>query len=156
MFEATHAALLRLYLEGLIDGVRVDHVDGLADPPGYCRHLRAPAGAGCTPPASAPSGPAWLVVEKILGPDERLPDDWEVDGTSGYDFMDDVKALLHEPAGEAPLRGLWASVSGRPADFEAEEAAARHDVLDRSFTAQLDATAAALHRVARFGWRPAT
>ena len=150
VFEATHATLLRLYSEGLIDGVRVDHVDGLADPPGYCRHLRARLEElAARRPASAPSGPAWLVVEKILGPDERLPDDWEVDGTSGYDFMDDVKALLHEPAGEAPLRGLWASVSGQPADFEAEEAAARHDVLDRSFTAQLDATAAALHRVAR-------
>jgi (1->4)-alpha-D-glucan 1-alpha-D-glucosylmutase len=150
VFEATHATLLRLYSEGLIDGVRVDHVDGLTDPPGYCRQLRARlAQLASRRPMDAPSGRAWLVVEKILGPGEQLPDDWEVDGTSGYDFMDDVKALLHAPAGEAPLSGLWASVSGQPADPEAEVAAARRDVMDGSFTAQLNATAAALHRVAR-------
>ena len=63
--------------------------------------------------ADAPNGPAWLVVEKILGAGERLPDDWGVDGTSGYDFMDEVSALLHDAAGEAPLRRLWGStVSG--------------------------------------------
>ena len=107
-----------LYQEGLIDGVRVDHVDGLADPPGYCRRLRARLDElAAQRPANAPSGPAWLVVEKILGAGERLPDDWEVDGTSGYDFMDDVNALLHDAAGEAPLRGLWGSVSGRPSRF---------------------------------------
>ncbi len=151
VFEATHATLLRLYAEGLIDGVRVDHVDGLADPSGYCRRLRARLQS--LPPGltrgNAPSGPAWFVVEKILGPGERLPGDWGVDGTSGYDFMDDVNALLHDPSGEAPLRELWASVSGRPADFAVEEAAARRDMLDRSFTSQLDATAASLHRIAR-------
>ncbi len=97
VFEATHATLLRLYAEGLIDGVRVDHVDGLADPPGYCRRLRARLDelAGQRP-ADAPQGPAWLVVEKILGAGERLADDWAVDGTSGYDFMDEVSALLHD------------------------------------------------------------
>ncbi len=108
VFEATHATLFRLYREGLIDGVRVDHVDGLADPPGYCRRLRArlDALAGQRPADSLP-GPAWLVVEKILGPGERLPDDWGVDGTSGYDFMDEVNALLHDPSGEATLKALW-------------------------------------------------
>jgi (1->4)-alpha-D-glucan 1-alpha-D-glucosylmutase len=138
VFEATHATLFRLFDEGLIDGVRVDHVDGLADPPDYCRHLRERLG-----------GRAWIVVEKILGAGERLPGDWGVDGTSGYDFMNDVNALLHDAAGEAPLRALWSSVSGRPAAFADEDAGARRDVLERSFSAQLDATAAALHRVAR-------
>ena len=65
--------------EGLIDGVRVDHVDGLADPRGYCRRLRARLDAlAAQRPADAPRGPAWLVVEKILGAGERLPDDWAV------------------------------------------------------------------------------
>jgi (1->4)-alpha-D-glucan 1-alpha-D-glucosylmutase len=138
VFEATHATLFRLFDEGLIDGVRVDHVDGLADPPGYCRRLRAGLGER-----------AWLVVEKILGPGEQLPNDWAVDGTSGYDFMDDVNALLHDPSGEPPLRELWASVSGRPADFATEEVTARREMLDRSFTSQLDAAAASLHGIAR-------
>ena len=140
MFEATHATLLRLYQEGLIDGVRVDHVDGLADPPAYCRRLRARLEelAGQRP-ADAPQGPAWLVVEKILGAGERLPDDWAVDGTSGYDFMDEVSALLHDGSGEAALRALWGEVSGRPTDFAEEETAARRDVLEHTFTSQLDA-----------------
>ena len=149
VFDATHATILRLYREGLIDGVRVDHVDGLADPPGYCHHLRARLDElAPLRPATAPQGPAWLVVEKILGAGEHLPDDWYVDGTSGYDFMDQVSALLHDRSGAAPLRELWHSVSGRSADFAVEEVAARRDVLGSSFTSQLDALTAALHRIA--------
>jgi malto-oligosyltrehalose synthase len=149
VFEATHATLLRLYRDGLLDGVRVDHVDGLADPANYCRRLRARLdGLEARRPADAPRGPAWFVVEKILGGREQLPGDWGVDGTSGYDFMDQVSALLHDASGEAALRALWGEVSGRPADFSEEETAARRDVLEHSFTAQLDATVAALHRIA--------
>ena len=77
VFEATHALYFRLYAEGLIDGVRVDHVDGLADPAGYCRKLRARLDA------LGPGRRAYFVVEKILGAGERLPDDWGVDGTTG-------------------------------------------------------------------------
>ncbi len=150
VFEATHATLFRLYREGMIDGVRVDHVDGLSDPPGYCRRLRARLEElTAQRPTDAPKGQAWLVVEKILGAGEHLPDDWDVDGTSGYDFMDEVNSLLHDPAGGAPLREFWTSITGRPADFTAEETAARREVLRRSFTAQLDATTASLHRLAR-------
>jgi len=142
VFEATHGTLFRLYREGLIDGLRVDHVDGLADPPGYCRRLRARL------QELAPERRAWLVVEKILGAGERLPDDWEVDGTSGYDFMDQVSALLHAISGSADLRRFWTEISGRPGDFDAEETMARRDVLDRSFSAQLEAAVLAIHDVA--------
>jgi (1->4)-alpha-D-glucan 1-alpha-D-glucosylmutase len=149
VFQATHATLLRLYQDGLIDGVRVDHVDGLADPQGYCRRLRARLDELARQrPADAPQGPAWFVVEKILGAGESLPDDWAVDGTSGYDFMDEVSALLHDGSGEAALRDLWGAVSGRPTGFAEEETAARRDVLEHAFTAQLDAAVAALHRIA--------
>ncbi|HME20534.1 MAG TPA: malto-oligosyltrehalose synthase [Acetobacteraceae bacterium] len=149
VFDATHATLLLLYEQGLIDGVRVDHVDGLADPPGYCRRLRARLDAlAGQRPADAPQGPAWFVVEKILGAGERLPGDWAVDGTSGYDFMDDVSALLHDGSGETELRSLWGDLSGRPLNFDEEEIAARRDVLEHAFTAQLDGVVAALHRIA--------
>ncbi len=108
--------LLRLYQQGLIDGMRVDHVDGLADPRGYCRQLRSRLDelAPQRPP-DAPKGPPWLVVEKILGAGERLPRDWAVDGTSGYEFMDEVSALLHDGSGESTLRHFWSAVSSRPA-----------------------------------------
>jgi (1->4)-alpha-D-glucan 1-alpha-D-glucosylmutase len=150
VFETVHRLLFRLYEQGLIDGVRVDHVDGLTDPPHYCRRLRERLNAlAPRRPPDAPPGPAWFVVEKILGAGEHLPRDWDVDGTSGYDFMDEVCALLHDPAGELPLRALWTRVSGRTGDFDAEEAEARRNVLDRSFTGQLDAMIDALHHIAR-------
>ena len=150
VFEATHATLFRLFGEGLIDGVRVDHVDGLSDPGGYCRQLRSrlDALAKERPPAG-PAGPPYLVVEKILGAGEQLSTDWDCDGTSGYDFMDAVSSVLHDPAGEEPLGLLWACVSGRPKDFAVEEDASRREILDRSFSSQVAAAVAALHQLAR-------
>lgn len=139
VFDAVHALPLRLYREGLIDGVRVDHVDGLADPAGYCRRLRAALDG------ERPVERGWLIVEKILGPDEALPADWETDGTSGYDFMNEVSALLHHPAGEAPLTALWAARTGRPAAFADEEHRARAEILERTFPGQLAAVARAIH-----------
>lgn len=132
VFERIHALYFRLHNEGLIDGVRVDHVDGLTDPAGYCRRLRARLG-----------DEAWIVVEKILGPGEAMPRDWGVDGTSGYDFMEEVGALLHDPAGAGPLGALWAKVSGRPAELAPEELLARQQMLAWQFSGQLEACVAA-------------
>ena len=135
-FEAVHALPLRLCAEGMFDGLRIDHVDGLADPAAYCRTL-APA---------AEATDAYLVVEKILLRGETLPRDWGCDGTTGYDFMDDVSALQHDAAGETCLAEAWAALSGRPADFAPEEQAARREIVARSFSAQLEACATALPR----------
>jgi (1->4)-alpha-D-glucan 1-alpha-D-glucosylmutase len=150
VFDDTHATLLRLYGEGLIDGFRIDHIDGLADPRAYCRKLRRRLEAvAARRPPDAPSGRAFIVVEKILAAHERLPADWEVDGTTGYDFMDQVGLLLHDPAGEAPLTALWAELTGNPHDFATEEHGARRLTLRDALASELNATAAALHRVAR-------
>ncbi len=135
VFDATHALYFRLYAEGLIDGVRVDHVDGLTDPASYCRQLRARLDA-IDRPAGAPPGPAYIVIEKILADGEPLSTDWGVDGTSGYDFMEQVTALLHAPAGAEPLAELWAKTSGRSADFAPEELRARQELLAWQFDAQ--------------------
>ncbi|MBS0603089.1 MAG: malto-oligosyltrehalose synthase [Proteobacteria bacterium] len=150
VFERVHATTLRLYAEGLIDGVRVDHVDGLADPRAYCRRLRrALAQAAKQRPADAPAGRAWLVVEKILAATEHLPADWQTDGTTGYSFMNSVGALLHDPAGEAPLARLWSEVTGRSAQFEDEERAARRRIPKELLGADFNACAHALHTIAR-------
>ena len=150
VFEATHATVLRLYEEGLIDGFRIDHIDGLSHPGDYGRKLRARlAGLETTRPADAPRGPAYIAVEKILGPGEHLRRDWGCDGTSGYDFMDQVSAVLHDGAARQPLAALWAKVSGRSPSFAVEAEASRREILDRSFTAQLNTTARAFHRLAR-------
>ncbi|HLY47758.1 MAG TPA: malto-oligosyltrehalose synthase [Solirubrobacteraceae bacterium] len=103
VFEATHVLALRLLHEGRIDGLRVDHPDGLADPGGYLREL---AGRG--------ADRVW--VEKILDPGERLRE-WPVSGTVGYEFLNDVCALFVDPAGEATLTALWREVSGDPRPF---------------------------------------
>jgi (1->4)-alpha-D-glucan 1-alpha-D-glucosylmutase len=104
VFETTHALALALVREGLIDGLRVDHPDGLADPAGYLRRL-----------AERGAGRVW--VEKILDPGERLRD-WPVSGTVGYEFLNDVCALFIDPVGEAPLTALWESVSGDRRSFD--------------------------------------
>ncbi len=88
VFEATHAEVGRWIAAGLIDGVRVDHPDGLRDPAGYLRRLRA----------LAPD--AWLLVEKILEYGEELPADWPVDGTTGYEALREVCGVFVDPAGE--------------------------------------------------------
>lgn len=150
VFDATHALILQLYGAGLIDGVRVDHVDGLADPRAYCRKLRRRMEtAGRRRPASAPAGPPYIVVEKILAPHERLPTDWMTDGTTGYDFMDQVGALLHDSGGEKPLADLWCEMTGSEASYEDEERAARRVILRDALASELNGTAAALLRVAR-------
>ncbi len=148
VFEATHATLLRLFAEGLIDGFRVDHIDGLADPAGYCRRLRARLDALADQrPDGLPRRP-YIVVEKILAAGERLSPDWGSDGATGYDFMNEASGVLHDPGGEAALNRLWASVSGRSPNFPEEEERSRREVLERTFAGQLDATVAALHRLA--------
>ena len=133
VFQDYHRLILDLDKQGIIDGVRVDHVDGLADPIAYCRRLRA---------ALRPD--AYLVVEKILQADERLSAAWPIHGTSGYDFMDEVSAVLHDPDGEAPLTGLWQTLSGDRRAFAAVAHDARREILGRLFPRQRDRLLVAL------------
>lgn len=159
VFEQTHALYFRLWQQGLIDGVRVDHVDGLSDPAAYCRKLRK-SFAALPRDKGAAQEPAYIVVEKILAPGEALPDDWGVDGTSGYDFMEDVSAVLHDPKGGDDLQRLWHDFSGRSLSFEEEELQARQDMLSWAFDGQLGACTEAFARLARStpeacGWAPA-
>ena len=150
VFEATHRTVLRLYEEGLIDGVRIDHVDGLAYPREYCRKLRRRLlTAAQHRPEELRGQPPILWIEKILASHERLATDWATDGTTGYDFMNDVSAVLHDPAGEAPLTALWATLTGRAAAFEDEAKPARRKILSESLSSELFATANAVHRIAK-------
>lgn len=135
-FAAAHALPLRLYAQGLIDGLRIDHIDGLADPAHYCSTLRRELDARqAQRPAEANQGRALLLVEKILASGESLPD-WDVDGTTGYDFMNDVSALQHLEAAAEPLAQGWAVISGRSTAFADEEEAARRETLDHGFDGQ--------------------
>lgn len=149
VFEATHAKLFELIERGLVDGLRIDHIDGLADPRGYCRKLRRRVDGLLTRrPLNAGLEHFPLYVEKILGADEHLHRDWLTDGTTGYEFMNQVSLLQHDPAGEAPLSELWSNVSERPA-FTEEVRQARHLVLNASLAGDCESVAQALLQVAR-------
>jgi malto-oligosyltrehalose synthase len=127
VFQDYHRRILGLAKQGVIDGVRVDHVDGLADPIAYCRRLRDALGPE-----------AYLVVEKILHADERLSADWAVHGTSGYDFMDAVSAVLHDPQGDTALTAVWQALSGDRRSFAGVARDARREILARLFPRQRD------------------
>jgi (1->4)-alpha-D-glucan 1-alpha-D-glucosylmutase len=103
VFEATHGLVLSLVADGSLDGLRIDHVDGLADPAGYLSRL-------------AEHGPRHVWVEKILDSGEFLRD-WPVTGTVGYEFLNDVCALYVDPAGEATMTSIWERVSGEQRSF---------------------------------------
>ena len=147
VFEAVHAKLFELYRKGLVNGVRVDHVDGLTDPAGYCRTLRSRL-SELTQERGSPDS-AYMLVEKILGHGEKLPTGWKTDGTTGYDFMNQVSALQHAPEGQATLSASWAEISGRSPDFEPEELTAREEMLRTGFDHQLTAVAAAFYDIAQ-------
>lgn len=150
VFEATHGKIFELISEGLVDGLRIDHIDGLADPRGYCRKLRRRVeGLLAQRPPAAPLSHLPIFVEKILGPDEKLSEDWTVDGTTGYEFMNQVSLLQHDAKGEAPLGELWSRLSERTADFNLEVLEARNLVLQGSLAGDFESVAQAMLQVAR-------
>jgi (1->4)-alpha-D-glucan 1-alpha-D-glucosylmutase len=98
--QASHAEILRWVQTGTVDGIRIDHPDGLADPGGYLNRLAA----------DAPG--TWITVEKITEPGEQLPPEWPVAGTTGYDALTEVNALLYDPADEAAATEAYQRLTG--------------------------------------------
>ncbi|HSH46562.1 MAG TPA: alpha-amylase family glycosyl hydrolase, partial [Longimicrobiales bacterium] len=125
VFEAVHDLPLRWVREGVLDGLRVDHPDGLRLPAEYFRRLRE----------AAPG--AWIVVEKILMPDEALRP-WPVDGTTGYDFLNMVTGLFLEPSSGDAFTALWRTVSGDDRPFHDVALEARDQVLRDVLAADLN------------------
>ncbi|WP_025809096.1 malto-oligosyltrehalose synthase [Pseudomonas chlororaphis] len=143
VFEATHGKIFQLIAAGLVDGLRIDHIDGLADPRGYCRKLRRRVDA-LRPGQHLP-----IYVEKILGAGESLRRDWGVDGSTGYEFMNQLSLLQHDPQGASPLAELWSRHSERPAAFLEEARLARQQLLNGSLASDFESVAQALLQVAR-------
>jgi len=124
VFAETHKLALVLVREGTVDGLRIDHPDGLADPAGYLRRLRE-------------GGARHVWVEKILDPGEPLRD-WAVEGTVGYEFLNDVAALFVDPAGEAPLTALWEELAGDRRPFSAYADEAKLEQARTTFALEVD------------------
>ncbi|GAA4515445.1 malto-oligosyltrehalose synthase [Actinoallomurus oryzae] len=136
VFDRTHALPLRLLRRGLVDGLRIDHPDGLADPRGYLRRLSGRARPG-----------TWIVAEKILITDERLPEDWPCAGTTGYDALGMVGGLFQDPAGEGPLTEAYTALTGGPGDFETVEREARRYAAERLLVPEVDRLAGLLAEI---------
>ena len=142
VFEATHALIFDLVERGLVQGLRVDHVDGLADPKGYLDRLQDRLRH-----ITRSDQPFYVLVEKILVGEERLPADWPVAGTTGYEFANQVLGLLVDPEGIDPLERLRAEMTGEPDPFPAVVDRAKRLVLEKLFAGELNVLAEKAHRL---------
>jgi (1->4)-alpha-D-glucan 1-alpha-D-glucosylmutase len=125
VFAAVSGLAIRLVEEGVVDGLRVDHPDGLTNPLEYLRRLRD-------------AGVEHVWVEKILDPGEELRGDWPVSGTVGYEFANDVAALFVDPAAEDPLTELYTSLVGDPRPFGAVADEAKLEQATTTFTPEVE------------------
>jgi (1->4)-alpha-D-glucan 1-alpha-D-glucosylmutase len=125
VFELTHRKTLELLADGVIDGVRVDHPDGLADPAGYFRRLRD-------------AGAQHVWIEKILHPGEPLREDWPVDGTVGYEFLNDAQAVFVDRGAEDLFTAVWTELTGDDRDFDQHALEAQVEMATGTFKRELD------------------
>lgn len=151
VFEATHALILSLVERGAIDGLRIDHPDGLYDPAQYFdrlqRRFRTEPGEHSTP--------VYVVAEKILASHERLQEDWAVHGTTGYDFAAVVTAWLIDGAAERAFDRAYGSFTGRRDRLRVIEHDAKRSVMQTSLAAEIGVLATQLDRIAQLDLRTA-
>ena len=141
LFAQAHRLVFDLVRQGVVSGLRIDHVDGLFDPAEYCRMVLAGV------------GPVWLVVEKILAHHEALRRDWPVAGTTGYDFLNEVGGLFVAGDAEATLTATYEAFTGVSADFEREVIQSKKRIIDEHMTSELRVLAGRLGRIAASHWR---
>ncbi|MFZ0179932.1 MAG: malto-oligosyltrehalose synthase [Candidatus Dormiibacterota bacterium] len=125
VFDTVLARALELVKDGTVDGLRVDHIDGLRDPAAFASRLRSQAPA------------AWLVVEKILATGEQLPVDWPIDGTTGYEFGALLTSLMVHPGGLSEVSECYRQYTGDSGDFPVHSHRARSEVLETVLSAEL-------------------
>jgi (1->4)-alpha-D-glucan 1-alpha-D-glucosylmutase len=132
VFADSHRLALDFLGQGVLDGIRIDHIDGLRDPAGYLARLAQ----------AAPR--AWIVVEKILRVDETLPATWPVAGTTGYDWLNLSGGLAVDPDGEAPMLESYADFTGESVDFDEIAYQSKRQVMSETLAADVSRLAALL------------
>ncbi|MBN2573628.1 MAG: malto-oligosyltrehalose synthase [Deltaproteobacteria bacterium] len=140
VFVEVHQGLLRLVRDGAVTGVRLDHIDGLLDPRGYLRRLEEVL-------RDADGRPLYVLVEKILTGNERLPEDFRLDGTTGYDFLNEVNGVLVDGRGALPLKDLCARFTGRTTPFAEVVYQSKQLIAGSSLASELAVLSNALDRV---------
>ncbi len=138
VFDHAHRLVLRLLRDGTLDGLRIDHIDGLLDPKGYLERLRAEGGSQF-----------YLVIEKILAHHESLREDWPVDGTTGYEFAGLLLGLLIDPASEAAFTQTYAAFAGESRAFARIVRDCKIRIMDNEMASELNVLARDAARVAR-------
>jgi (1->4)-alpha-D-glucan 1-alpha-D-glucosylmutase len=146
VFEATHVLTFRLAKKGKVTGLRVDHIDGLYDPLEYLRRLQSRLGEG-RPGRGTPC--FYVVVEKILGGDEELPEDWPACGSTGYDFLNTLNAVFVDAQGLKFLDTTYRRFTGARLDFGDVVYESKKRVMQELFAAELRALAHHLGGLAR-------
>ncbi|KQP33356.1 4-alpha-glucanotransferase [Methylobacterium sp. Leaf102] len=136
VFQRSHETVFRHIREGRIDGLRIDHIDGLADPQGYARALQAAVGPGF-----------YVVVEKILEPGERLRP-WPVAGTTGYDVLNQLDGILVDKGKQAAIRDLYEARTHFDEPYKFQLRAAKAEILEISFASELEVMTSDLKAVA--------
>ena len=160
LFEVMHHLLDRLIAEGCVNGIRLDHIDGLFDPEAYCALLEKRArhasphqtgeGEGTR---SGRDGLFYIVVEKILARHERLRESWAVQGTSGYDFLNLVNGVFVDPSGEPALSGSYSQFLSHTPDFEEIVYESKKHIIDTALASELAVLANQLDRLSGQDWR---
>jgi (1->4)-alpha-D-glucan 1-alpha-D-glucosylmutase len=148
LFERAHRLVLTLVAEGRLQGLRIDHIDGLFDPAGYCERLQREAAAA----AQVPAGTFYITVEKILAPYETLRD-WPIAGTTGYDFIREVGGLFIDPAGEKPLLRIWRRFTGRTGGYDAALYEGKRRIAEVNLASEVGVLAGEFHALSRRHWR---
>jgi (1->4)-alpha-D-glucan 1-alpha-D-glucosylmutase len=151
VFEARHAPILRLLKDGAVDGLRIDHIDGLRDPLAYLYNLRKRIGEEGGVPKDARrdnSREPYIVVEKILSGSEGLPPEWPVEGTTGYDFVNAANVLFVEPSGYRYLERLYQRVTGDESSFAQTWYRTKKQVMEQLFGAEVRSLSARIVRLA--------
>ena len=136
----THRLVFDLIAAGRVQGLRIDHVDGLFNPGGYCTFL--------ADRAEALGQPQYLVVEKILARFETLRCDWPIAGTTGYDFMNVVNGLFVDSAGELAFDRIYRQFAGIATNFDQFAYRAKKDIMRSSLASELEVLATMLDRIA--------
>jgi (1->4)-alpha-D-glucan 1-alpha-D-glucosylmutase len=150
VFEATHRLVLRLLGEGKVTGLRVDHPDGLWDPAGYFRRLQQ-SYAGPTDsdgePSSASDRPLYIVAEKILGHGERLPADWPIHGTTGYDFLNALNGIFVDRTAERRFNEIYGAFTGLRTRFDDLVYEAKKRIMRMAMASEINVLAHQLDRI---------
>jgi (1->4)-alpha-D-glucan 1-alpha-D-glucosylmutase len=148
VFEATHRLVLRLVAEGKVDGLRVDHPDGLYDPAQYFERLQRGIAIATNESKNSGSGSHYVVIEKILTGPERLPHEWPVSGTTGYDFANLVTGLFVDPAAATRFERIYRNFIGDKIDFDDLAYRCRRLIIRVALASELNVLAHQIVRIA--------